>query len=115
MSARLLRPSSLVALESKTYPGTTDEVVCPLLEKRSEPKRRVQVVRAASMRDAEFDAARSLRPRRAECISHNHPSVGKSSTDGIPASGDDAHVLKARTARPGAFSRRWPQGRLRAR
>ena len=35
MSARLLRPGSLVVLESTTYPGTTDEVVRPLLEKLS--------------------------------------------------------------------------------
>jgi UDP-N-acetyl-D-glucosamine dehydrogenase len=35
ISARLLRPGSLVVLESTTYPGTTDEVVRPLLEKRS--------------------------------------------------------------------------------
>ncbi len=31
----LLRPSGLVVLESTTYPGTTDEVVRPLLEKAS--------------------------------------------------------------------------------
>jgi UDP-N-acetyl-D-glucosamine dehydrogenase len=35
MSARLLQPGSLVVLESTTYPGTTDEVVRPLLEKGS--------------------------------------------------------------------------------
>jgi nucleotide sugar dehydrogenase len=35
LAARLLRPGSLVVLESTTYPGTTDEVVRPLLEKRS--------------------------------------------------------------------------------
>jgi UDP-N-acetyl-D-glucosamine dehydrogenase len=35
LSARLLQPGSLVVLESTTYPGTTDEVVRPLLEKRS--------------------------------------------------------------------------------
>jgi UDP-N-acetyl-D-glucosamine dehydrogenase len=35
MSAQLLRPGSLVVLESTTYPGTTDEVVRPLLEKGS--------------------------------------------------------------------------------
>ena len=35
ISARLLRPGSLVVLESTTYPGTTDEVLRPLLEKRS--------------------------------------------------------------------------------
>src|SRR5690348_854080 len=32
---RLLRPGTLVSLESTTYPGTTDEVVRPLLEKTS--------------------------------------------------------------------------------
>ena len=32
---RLLRPGTLVSLESTTYPGTTDEVVRPLLEKAS--------------------------------------------------------------------------------
>ena len=31
-TARLLRPGMLVVLESTTYPGTTDEVVRPLLE-----------------------------------------------------------------------------------
>lgn len=35
MSGRLLSPGSLVVLESTTYPGTTDEVVRPLLEKLS--------------------------------------------------------------------------------
>ncbi len=35
MTARLLRPEMLVVLESTTYPGTTDEVVRPLLEKAS--------------------------------------------------------------------------------
>ena len=35
MSARLLRPGSLVVLESTTYPGTTDEIVRPLLERGS--------------------------------------------------------------------------------
>ena len=30
--ARRLRPGMLVVLESTTYPGTTDEVVCPILE-----------------------------------------------------------------------------------
>jgi len=32
---RLLRPGTLVSLESTTYPGTTEEVVRPLLEKTS--------------------------------------------------------------------------------
>ncbi len=35
MSARRLRPGALVVLESTTYPGTTEEVVRPLLEKGS--------------------------------------------------------------------------------
>jgi len=35
LSARLIKPGSLVVLESTTYPGTTDEVMRPLLEKRS--------------------------------------------------------------------------------
>ncbi len=35
MTGRLLRPGMLVVLESTTYPGTTDEVVRPLLEKAS--------------------------------------------------------------------------------
>jgi nucleotide sugar dehydrogenase len=35
MAGRLLRPGMLVLLESTTYPGTTDEVVRPLLEKAS--------------------------------------------------------------------------------
>jgi UDP-N-acetyl-D-glucosamine dehydrogenase len=35
VSSSLLRPGTLVVLESTTYPGTTDEVVRPLLEKRS--------------------------------------------------------------------------------
>jgi len=35
MTGRLLRPDMLVVLESTTYPGTTDEVVRPLLEKAS--------------------------------------------------------------------------------
>src|ERR1700750_2693161 len=34
-AGRLLRPGTLVSLESTTYPGTTDEVVRPLLEKTS--------------------------------------------------------------------------------
>jgi UDP-N-acetyl-D-glucosamine dehydrogenase len=34
-AGRLLRPGALVSLESTTYPGTTDEVVRPLLEKES--------------------------------------------------------------------------------
>ncbi len=34
-AGRLLRPGMLVVLESTTYPGTTDEVVRPLLEKTS--------------------------------------------------------------------------------
>src|SRR6266700_6449218 len=34
-AGRLLRPGTLVSLESTTYPGTTDEVVRPLLEKAS--------------------------------------------------------------------------------
>ena len=35
MSARLLRPGSLVVVESTTYPGPTDEIVRPLLERGS--------------------------------------------------------------------------------
>jgi UDP-N-acetyl-D-glucosamine dehydrogenase len=35
VSSRLLTPGTLVVLESTTYPGTTDEVVRPLLEKGS--------------------------------------------------------------------------------
>jgi nucleotide sugar dehydrogenase len=35
LAGRLLRPGMLVVLESTTYPGTTDEVVRPLLEKAS--------------------------------------------------------------------------------
>jgi nucleotide sugar dehydrogenase len=34
-AGRLLRPGALVSLESTTYPGTTDEVVRPILEKAS--------------------------------------------------------------------------------
>jgi UDP-N-acetyl-D-glucosamine dehydrogenase len=34
-AAKLLKPGGLVVLESTTYPGTTDEVVRPLLEKAS--------------------------------------------------------------------------------
>src|SRR5690348_5264381 len=34
-AGRLLGPGTLVSLESTTYPGTTDEVVRPLLEKTS--------------------------------------------------------------------------------
>src|SRR5579863_2939667 len=34
-AARLLKPGTLVSLESTTYPGTTEEVVAPLLEKGS--------------------------------------------------------------------------------
>ena len=34
-AGKLLRPGTLVSLESTTYPGTTDEVVRPLLEKAS--------------------------------------------------------------------------------
>ena len=36
VTGRMLRPGMLVVLESTTYPGTTDEVVRPLLEKASE-------------------------------------------------------------------------------
>src|ERR1700733_5696635 len=32
-AGRLLKPGALVSLESTTYPGTTDEVVRPILEK----------------------------------------------------------------------------------
>jgi UDP-N-acetyl-D-glucosamine dehydrogenase len=35
MAGRLLRPGMLVVLESTTYPGTTDELVRPLLEEAS--------------------------------------------------------------------------------
>jgi UDP-N-acetyl-D-glucosamine dehydrogenase len=35
VAGRLLRPGTLVLLESTTYPGTTDEVVRPLLERAS--------------------------------------------------------------------------------
>jgi len=34
-AARLLKPGALVVLESTTYPGTTDEIVRPMLEKAS--------------------------------------------------------------------------------
>jgi len=34
-AARMLRPGGLIVLESTTYPGTTDEVVRPMLEKAS--------------------------------------------------------------------------------
>src|SRR6202167_4154093 len=34
-AGRLLRPGTLVSLESTTYPGTTEEVVRPMLEKAS--------------------------------------------------------------------------------
>jgi UDP-N-acetyl-D-glucosamine dehydrogenase len=34
-AGRLLRPGTLVSLESTTYPGTTDEIVRPVLEKTS--------------------------------------------------------------------------------
>jgi len=36
LAGRLVRPGSLVVLESTTYPGTTDEVVRPILEKHSD-------------------------------------------------------------------------------
>jgi UDP-N-acetyl-D-glucosamine dehydrogenase len=35
-AGKLLKPGTLVVLESTTYPGTTDEVVRPMLEKASE-------------------------------------------------------------------------------
>jgi UDP-N-acetyl-D-glucosamine dehydrogenase len=35
MTGRMLRPGMLVVLESTTYPGTTDEIVRPVLEKAS--------------------------------------------------------------------------------
>ena len=35
LTSRLLRSGMLVVLESTTYPGTTDEIVRPLLEGRS--------------------------------------------------------------------------------
>ncbi len=35
LAGRLLRPGMLVVLESTTYPGTTDEVVRPILEQTS--------------------------------------------------------------------------------
>jgi nucleotide sugar dehydrogenase len=35
MAGRLLRPGMLVVLESTTYPGTTDEVIRPILEEAS--------------------------------------------------------------------------------
>jgi UDP-N-acetyl-D-glucosamine dehydrogenase len=35
VTGRILRPGMLVVLESTTYPGTTDEIVRPLLEKAS--------------------------------------------------------------------------------
>jgi UDP-N-acetyl-D-glucosamine dehydrogenase len=35
MAGRLLKPGMLIVLESTTYPGTTDEVVRPVLEKAS--------------------------------------------------------------------------------
>lgn len=35
LTSRLLRPGMLVVLESTTYPGTTDDIVRPLLEERS--------------------------------------------------------------------------------
>jgi len=34
-AAKLLKPGALVVLESTTYPGTTDEIVRPMLEKAS--------------------------------------------------------------------------------
>jgi len=34
-AARLLKPGALIVLESTTYPGTTDEIVRPMLEKAS--------------------------------------------------------------------------------
>src|ERR1700731_1297834 len=34
-AAKLLKPGALVVLESTTYPGTTDEIVRPILEKAS--------------------------------------------------------------------------------
>jgi UDP-N-acetyl-D-glucosamine dehydrogenase len=34
-AARMLKPGALIVLESTTYPGTTDEVVRPMLEKAS--------------------------------------------------------------------------------
>ena len=35
LTGRILRPGMLVVLESTTYPGTTDEIVRPILEKES--------------------------------------------------------------------------------
>lgn len=35
LAGRILRPGMLVVLESTSYPGTTEEVVCPLLEQVS--------------------------------------------------------------------------------
>ncbi|ASC72884.1 UDP-N-acetyl-D-glucosamine 6-dehydrogenase [Halomicronema hongdechloris C2206] len=37
--AKRLRPGQLISLESTTYPGTTDEVICPILERCSGLKR----------------------------------------------------------------------------
>ena len=39
-AAKLLKPGALVVLESTTYPGTTDEIVRPMLEKASGLTRR---------------------------------------------------------------------------
>lgn len=36
--AKRLRPGQLICLESTTYPGTTDEVMCPIMERHSSLK-----------------------------------------------------------------------------
>ncbi|MHB8736127.1 MAG: NAD(P)-binding domain-containing protein, partial [Terriglobales bacterium] len=43
-----LRPDQLIVLESSTYPGTTEEVVLPILESSGVPCRAVQLTMAAA-------------------------------------------------------------------
>jgi UDP-N-acetyl-D-glucosamine dehydrogenase len=74
-AGRLLKPGALVVLESTTYPGTTDDVVRPILEKASGRPRDLFGTRRRLSAGADFHLAFS--PER---IDPGNPSYGFDNT-----------------------------------
>ncbi|HJY73358.1 MAG TPA: nucleotide sugar dehydrogenase [Streptosporangiaceae bacterium] len=74
-AGRLLKPGALVVLESTTYPGTTDDVVRPILEKASGRPR--DAFRTRRRLSAGVDFYLAFSPER---IDPGNPSYGFSNT-----------------------------------
>jgi nucleotide sugar dehydrogenase len=101
-AGRLLRPGTLVSLESTTYPGTTDEVVRPLLEKGSG-------LTAGIDFSLVFSPSGSTRATRSTAWSTRRRSSAASPRRArTPPPPSTARSASRWSARPRRARRRWP-------